>query len=112
MKTILLIVFFAASTSVVKAEWVDPPSEAERLAKYHATINQQYNTAKQEIQPSAIGNLPIGTALSAGALAYSLRDLDTSNPSHVGTAVGAASSMLPHVSNWTSSSALRSLGWR
>jgi len=112
MKTILLIVFFAASTSVVKAEWVDPPTEAERLAKYQAAVDHQYNTAKQEIQPSAIGKLPIGAALSAGSLAYSLRNLDTSNPSHVGTAVGAASSMLPHVSDWTASSALRSIGWR
>jgi len=112
MKTILLLVFLATSTSVVKAEWVDPPSEADRLAKYQAMVNQQYNTAMQELQPSPIGNLPIGTALSVGALTYSLQAQGANSYNPTLGAIGAASSLVPRFSGWTASSALRSLGWR
>jgi hypothetical protein len=108
MKTILLLVFLATSTSVVKA------GEAERMAKYQAMVDQQYNTALQQrqAQTSVLEGLPLGTALSAGALAYSLHDQSTSNPYAVGSALGAAASMTPRFSGWTASSALRSLGWR
>lgn len=111
MKTILLVLFFASATSVVKAE---PLTEAERTAKYEAAISQHYNTALQQrqAQASVLEGIPLGATLSAGSLAYSLRDLDTSNPHNITGAAGAASSLLPHVSDWTASSILRSMGWR
>lgn len=111
MKTIALILFMVLSTSVVEAEQL---TEAERMAKYQAMVDSQYNTAATKLQAerSPLDGVPLGAALSAGSLAYSLRDMDTSNPYAVAGAVGAASSLLPHVTDQTASSILRSIGWR
>lgn len=111
MKTIALILFMALSTSIVKAEQL---TEAERMAKYQAMVDSQYNTAATKLQAerSPLDGVPLGVGLSAGALAYSLHDMNTSNPYAVGSALGAASSLLPHVTDRTASSILRSIGWR
>lgn len=81
-------------------------TEAEATAAYNAQVTQSYQQAASKIKPGFFAGVPAKAILSGGSIAYSIARNPSSNPYAIGTYLGAASSMLPFVTDATLSSVL------
>mgnify|MGYP000161430585 CR=1 FL=1 len=81
--------------------------EAERQAAYDNMIKERQEAAKLVVKPSPFTNLPAAQILSTASFGYSLTQGNYSNNDYAyGSALGAASSLLPYYTKATLSSIL------
>lgn len=81
-------------------------TEAERLARYNTMMENARIEQQRKNPPSVFTGIPIKAMIEGGSLAYSASRIQRKDGIATLGVVGAASSMLPHVTDCTVSATI------